>query len=134
MNESSYAFMYCFFSIYSQKYTYILDILMKEKQKSEKIEKKSLYHQRARWPGRSATFKVLLMRSLVFLRRISTLTLLLLSILMYGLFFFFLLSKLTFDFIVSTKLSKCSPIIKQYFLIFSVSTKIGEFVVAAPQT
>lgn len=124
MNESSSStFLYCFSSICFQKlYVYILDILntnlpeSKDKEteticKRKKAQKKRFYLQRARWPGRSATFKVLLMRSLVFLRRISTLTLLLLSILMYGLFFFFFLSKLTFDFIVSTKLSKCNPIV-----------------------
>lgn len=34
--------MNCLSSIYSQKYTYILDIMKKEKQKSEKIKKKKV--------------------------------------------------------------------------------------------
>ena len=57
-----------------------------------------------RFPGRSATFKVLSISFLAFLLRISTFTLELLSIFIYDLFLDFF-SALTFDLIVSTKFS-----------------------------
>lgn len=57
-----------------------------------------------RFPGWSATLRVLSISFLAFLLRISTLTLELLSILMYGLFLDFF-NDLTFDLIDSTKFS-----------------------------
>ncbi|KAM1043719.1 hypothetical protein PS2_034678 [Malus domestica] len=57
-----------------------------------------------RLPGRSAALRVLSMSLRALLLRISTLTLELLSIFMYG-FFDFFFSARTFDLIDSTKLS-----------------------------
>jgi len=56
-----------------------------------------------RFPGRSATWRVLSISFLAFLLRISTLTLALLSILMYGFLDFF--RALTFDLIDCTRFS-----------------------------
>lgn len=82
------------------------DLYIPLKKKGENKMKQKKGHEMVRFPGRSAALRVLSISFLAFLLRISTLTLELLSIFIYGLLFFdFFFRALTFDFIVSTKLS-----------------------------